>query len=106
MMATTSAERMCEHRTRRHRRDIQLKIDVSETELREIALRGYAGAASANRKAREAAVALCQRPVLQPRDGEKRRSRRMRRSRIVGGGKRKRRVDDAGVSQTLKQKPS
>jgi predicted NUDIX family phosphoesterase len=58
MMATTSAERMREHRTRRHRRDIQLKIDVSETELREIALRGYAGAASANRKAREAAVAL------------------------------------------------
>jgi predicted NUDIX family phosphoesterase len=51
MMATTSAERMREHRTRRHRRDIQLKIDVSETELREIALRGYAGAASANRKA-------------------------------------------------------
>ena len=30
----------------------------------------------------------------------------MRRSRIVGGGKRKRRVGDAGVSQTLKQKPS
>ena len=68
-MATTSAERMREHRTRRHRRDIQLKIDVSETELREIALRGYAGAASANPEGQgSGSRALCQRPVLQPRD--------------------------------------
>jgi hypothetical protein len=57
MMATTPAERMREHRSRR-RCEVQLTIEVSEADLREIALRGYAGAASRNRKAREAAVAL------------------------------------------------
>jgi hypothetical protein len=39
MMATTSAERMRDHRSRRRRREVQLTIEVSEADLREIALR-------------------------------------------------------------------
>jgi hypothetical protein len=57
-MATTSAERMRPHRARHRRREVQLTIEVSENDLREIALRGYADAASTNRTAREAAVAV------------------------------------------------
>ena len=47
-MATTPAQRVRAHRARRRRRDVQLTIDVSEIDLREIALRGYAGAASSD----------------------------------------------------------
>ena len=37
-MATTSAQRVRAHRVRRRRREVQLTIEVSETDLREIAL--------------------------------------------------------------------
>jgi hypothetical protein len=57
-VATTSAERMRPHRARRRRREVQLTIEVSETDLREIALAGYSDAASTDRKRREDAVAL------------------------------------------------
>ena len=57
-MATTSAQRTRAHRARWRRREIQLTIDVSETDLREIALAGYSDAASTDRKRREDAVAL------------------------------------------------
>jgi hypothetical protein len=57
-MATTSAQRVRAHRVRRRRREVQLTIEVSETDLREIALAGYADAASSNRKRQEDAVAL------------------------------------------------
>ena len=57
-MATTSAQRVRAHRVRRRRREVQLTIEVSETDLREIALAGYADAASSNRKHQEDAVAL------------------------------------------------
>jgi len=57
-MATTSLQRMRARRARRRRREVQLPIEVSETDLWEIALAGYADAASTDRKAREAAVAV------------------------------------------------
>jgi hypothetical protein len=57
-MATTSAQRVRAHRTRRRRREIQLTIEVSEADLRDIALAGYAGAASSERNARAQAVAI------------------------------------------------
>ena len=57
-MTTTPTQRVRAHRVRRRRREIQLTIEVSEADLREIARAGYADAASTNRKAREAAVAL------------------------------------------------
>jgi hypothetical protein len=57
-MATTAAQRVRAHRTRRRRREVQLTIEVSEIDLREIALRSYADATSTDRKAREVAVAL------------------------------------------------
>ena len=57
-MATTSAQRVRAHRTRRRRREVQLTIEVSEIDLREIALRSYADATSTDPKAREVAVAL------------------------------------------------
>ena len=57
-MATTSAQRVRAHRVGRRRREVQLTIEVSETDLREIALAGYADAASSNRKRQENAVAL------------------------------------------------
>jgi hypothetical protein len=40
-MATTPAQQMRARRARRRRHDVQLAI-VSETDLRELALRGYA----------------------------------------------------------------
>jgi hypothetical protein len=55
-MTTTSAQRVRAHRARRRRREVQLTIEVSEIDLREIALRGYADAASTNRKARKGDV--------------------------------------------------
>jgi hypothetical protein len=51
-MTTTPAQRMRAHRARCRRREVQLTIEVSETDLREIALAGYANAASTDRKAR------------------------------------------------------
>ena len=57
-MATTPAQRVRAHRARRRRRDVQLTIEVSEIDLREIALRGYAGAASSDPKARAEAVGV------------------------------------------------
>jgi hypothetical protein len=57
-MTTTPAQRIRAHRARRRRREVQLTIEVSENDFREIALRGYADAASTNRKARETAVAV------------------------------------------------
>jgi hypothetical protein len=39
-MATTSAQRVRAHRVRRRRREVQLTIEVSEIDLREIALGG------------------------------------------------------------------
>jgi hypothetical protein len=40
-MTTTPAQRMRAARARRRRREVQLTIEVSETDLREIALAGY-----------------------------------------------------------------
>jgi hypothetical protein len=57
-MATTPAQRVRAHRTRRRRREVQVTIEVSETDLREIALAGYADAASTDRKAQAQAVAI------------------------------------------------
>jgi hypothetical protein len=57
-MATTLAERMREHRSRRPRREVQSTIEVSEADLREIAPRGYADVASTDRKAKARAVAI------------------------------------------------
>jgi hypothetical protein len=57
-MTTTPAQRIRAHRARRRRREVQLTIEVSETDLREIALAGYSDAASTDRKRREDAVAL------------------------------------------------
>jgi hypothetical protein len=50
-MTTTPAQRMRALRARCRRREVQLTIEVSETDLREIALAGYADAASTDRKA-------------------------------------------------------
>jgi hypothetical protein len=57
-MTTTPAKRMRAHRARCRRREVQLTIEVSEIDLREIALRGYADAASTDRKAQAQAVAI------------------------------------------------
>jgi hypothetical protein len=46
------------HRARRRRREVQLTIEVTETDMREIALAGYADAASTDRKAQAQAVAI------------------------------------------------
>jgi hypothetical protein len=57
-MTMTPAQRMRVHRARRRRREVQLAIEVSETDLRDIALAGYAGAAWTDRNARAQAVAM------------------------------------------------
>ena len=57
-MTTTPAQRMRALRARCRRREVQLTIEVSETDLREIALAGYADAASTDRKAQAQAVAI------------------------------------------------
>jgi len=57
-MTTTPAQRMRAHRCRCRRREVQLTIEVSEIDLREVALAGYADAASTDRKARAQAVAI------------------------------------------------
>jgi hypothetical protein len=57
-MRTTSAQRVRAHRARCRRREILLTIEVSEADLRDIALAGYAGAASTDRNARAQAVAM------------------------------------------------
>ena len=57
-MTTTPAQRMRALRARCRRREVQLTIEVSETDLREIALAGYADAASTDRRARAQAVAI------------------------------------------------
>jgi hypothetical protein len=57
-MTTTPAKRMRAHRARRRRREVQLMIEVREADLREIALAGYADAASMDRKAQAQAVAI------------------------------------------------
>jgi hypothetical protein len=51
----TSVQRMRAHRARR-RREVQLTIEVTETDMREIALAGYADAASTDRKAQAVAI--------------------------------------------------
>jgi hypothetical protein len=55
-MTTTSAQRVRAHRARCHRREFLLTIEVSEADLRDIALAGYPGAASTDRIARAQAV--------------------------------------------------
>jgi hypothetical protein len=50
------AQRMRAHRVRRRRREVQLTIEVTKTDLLEIAKAGYPGAASTDRKAREEAL--------------------------------------------------
>ena len=57
-MTTTPAERTRAHRARCRRREVQLTIEVSEIDLREIARAGYADAASTDRKAQAQAVAI------------------------------------------------
>ena len=57
-MAKTATERSRVLRERRARGKIVLTVVVSEDELAAIARAGYAEAASADRKAREAAVSL------------------------------------------------
>ena len=57
-MTTTSARRVRAHRVRRRRQEVQLTIEVSETDLREIALAGYAGATSTSREMQEDSVSL------------------------------------------------
>ena len=55
-MRTTSAERVRVHRARRRRGKLRLTIDLHEDDLRQIALRGYEGAASSDRKAQAEAI--------------------------------------------------
>ena len=55
-MRTTSAQRMRVHRARRRRGKLRLTIDLREDDLRQIALRGYEGAASSDRNAQAEAV--------------------------------------------------
>jgi hypothetical protein len=55
-MRTTSAERMRTLRARRRRGKLRLTIDLHQDNLREIALRGYEGAASTDRKLQAEAV--------------------------------------------------
>jgi hypothetical protein len=50
-MRTTSAQRVRVHRARRRRGKLRLTIDLHEDDLRQIALRGYEGAASSDRNA-------------------------------------------------------
>jgi len=57
-MAMTATERSRVLRDRRARGKVVLAVVVSEDELAEIARAGYAEAASADRKAREAAVGV------------------------------------------------
>jgi hypothetical protein len=57
-MTTTPAQRVRAHRARCRRREVQLTIEVTRTDLRSLALAGYADAASTDRKRREDAVAL------------------------------------------------
>ena len=57
-MRTTSAERVRVHRARRRRGKLRLTIDLHAGDLRQIALRGYEGAASSNWKAQAEAVTL------------------------------------------------
>jgi hypothetical protein len=51
-MRTTSAERMRALRARRRRGKVCVEVDLHEDDLREIALRGYEGAASSDRDGR------------------------------------------------------
>jgi hypothetical protein len=55
-MRTTSAKRMRALRARRRRSKLRLMIDLHEDDLREIALRGYEGAAPTERKLQAEAV--------------------------------------------------
>jgi hypothetical protein len=58
LMAMTATERSRMLRERRARGKVVLTVVVSEDELAEVARAGYAEAASADRKAREAAVSV------------------------------------------------
>ena len=55
-MRTTSAERMRALRARRRRGKVCVEVNLHEDDLREIALRGYDGAASSDRNAQAEAV--------------------------------------------------
>jgi hypothetical protein len=55
-MTMTGAERARALRERRRRRLRKLSVEVHEDDLREIALRGYKGAASSDRNAQAEAV--------------------------------------------------
>jgi hypothetical protein len=57
-MGTTSAERMRVLRARRRRGKLCLQVDLHEDDLREIALRGYEGAASPDRTLQAEAVTM------------------------------------------------
>jgi len=57
-MRTTSAKRMRALRARRRRGKLRLEVDLHEDDLREIALRGYDGAASSDRELQAEAVTL------------------------------------------------
>ena len=57
-MAVTAMERMRAVRARRRRRTFVLSVEVHEDDLREIALRGYEGAASSDQTLQAEAVTL------------------------------------------------
>jgi hypothetical protein len=57
-MAMTATERSRVRRERRAHGKVVLTVVVGEDELAEIARAGYAGAASTDRKGREAAISL------------------------------------------------
>jgi hypothetical protein len=57
-MGATSAERMRTLRARRRRGKLRLTIDLHQDDLREIAVRGYEGAASSDRTLQAEAVTM------------------------------------------------
>jgi hypothetical protein len=61
-MRTTSAERMRALRARRRRGKLRLEVDLHADDLREIALRGYEGAASTDGRSRPR-PSLCSSPI-------------------------------------------
>jgi hypothetical protein len=54
----SATERVKAYRRRRKRREVRLTIDVSKIDLRAIALRGYADAASSDHKLQAEAVSV------------------------------------------------